>query len=52
MEFKELALILLVVAAGTLFVWSETGRDNALLSAAAVMLGIFAVGGAVAVVAS
>lgn len=52
MNFEELALILLVVAAGTLFAWNETGRDNALLSAAAVMLCIFAVGGAFAVVVS
>ncbi|MEK7247935.1 MAG: hypothetical protein AAB092_05630 [Chloroflexota bacterium] len=51
-SFRELVLILLVVAAGTAFVWNETGRDNALLSAAAIMLGIFAVGGAVAVVFS
>ena len=52
MSFRELALILLVVAIGSAFVWNETGRDNALLSAAAIMLGIFAVGGAVAVVFS
>jgi len=52
MTFRELALILIVVAIGTGFVWNETGRDRALLSAAAVMLGIFAVGGAIAVVAT
>ncbi|HVP05793.1 MAG TPA: hypothetical protein VMT90_08970 [Dehalococcoidia bacterium] len=52
MNFEELALILFAVAAGTLFIWNETGRDNALLSAAAIMIGIFAVGGAFAVVVS
>lgn len=51
MEFRELALILLVVAAGVLFVWFETGRDRALLSVAAVMMAVFAVVGAIAVVA-
>lgn len=49
MEFRELILILLIVAGGVAFVWNETGRDNALLTGAAIMLGIFAVGGAVAV---
>lgn len=49
MSFRELALILFVVAVGAAFAWNETGRDNALLSAAAIMLGIFAIGGAVAV---
>jgi hypothetical protein len=52
MEFRELVLILLIVAGGAVFVWNETGRDNALLSGAAIMLGIFAVGGAVAVAIS
>ncbi len=50
MSFRELILILLVVAAGTAFVWNETGRDRALLSAGAIMLGIFAFFGAFAVV--
>jgi hypothetical protein len=50
MSLRELILILLAVAAGAAFVWNETGRDKALLSAAAIMLGIFALGGAVAVV--
>lgn len=52
MTFRELALILGVVALGSVFVYFETGRDRAILSAAAIMLGIFAVGGAIAVVAS
>lgn len=50
MEIRELILILLIVAAGIAFVWNETGRERALLSGGAIMLGIFAVGGAVAVV--
>jgi hypothetical protein len=48
--FRELLLILIVVAAGVTLLWWETGRDRALLSAAAIMLGIFAVAGAIAVV--
>jgi hypothetical protein len=52
MTFRELALILAVVAIGVAFIWYETGRDRALLSASAIMLGIFAIGGAVAVVVS
>ncbi len=48
--FRELALILVVVAAGVTLLWWETGRDRALLSAAAIMLGIFAVAGAFAVI--
>ena len=52
MDFEELVLILFAVAVGTLFIWNETGRDKALLSAAAVMICIFAVGGAFAVVVS
>jgi hypothetical protein len=52
MEFRELIVILLIVAGGVAFVWNETGRERALLSGAAIMLGIFAVGGAVAVVVS
>jgi hypothetical protein len=52
MSFRELALILVVVALGAVFVYFETGRDRALLAAAGIMLGIFAVGGAIAVVAT
>jgi hypothetical protein len=47
--FRELILILIVVAAGVTLLWWETGRDRALLSAAAIMLGIFAVTGMIAV---
>ncbi len=47
--FRELILILIVVAAGVTLLWWELGRDRALLSAAAIMLGIFAVAGTVAV---
>lgn len=52
MSFRELALILLVVAVGAGFVYLETGRDRAILAAAGIMLVIFAIGGAVAVVAA
>jgi len=47
--FRELILILIVVTAGVTLLWRETGRDRALLSAAAIMLGIFAVVGMIAV---
>ncbi len=47
--FRELILILIVVAAGVMLLWWELGRDRALLSAAAIMLGIFAVAGTIAV---
>jgi hypothetical protein len=47
--FRELIMILIVVAAGVTLVWWELGRDRALLSAAAIMLGIFAVAGTIAV---
>jgi len=50
MDFRELVLILLVVAGGIAFVWNETGRNNALLSAAAITLGVFLVLGTFAVV--
>jgi hypothetical protein len=50
--FEELVVILFVVFLGSAFLWYETGRDEALLSAAIIMLGIFAVAGAVAVVAT
>ncbi|HEY8767529.1 MAG TPA: hypothetical protein VIP09_09795 [Dehalococcoidia bacterium] len=49
MTFRELILILIVVAAGVMLLWWELGRDRALLSAAAIMLGIFAVAGTIAV---
>lgn len=49
MTFRELILILIVVSAGVLLLWWELGRDRALLSAAAIMLGIFAVAGTIAV---
>lgn len=52
MSIRELILILIVVAGGAAFVWNETGRDKPLLSATAIMLGIFAFFGAIAVVAS
>jgi hypothetical protein len=47
--FREFILILIVVAAGVTLLWWETGRERALLSAAAIMLGIFAVAGTIAV---
>jgi hypothetical protein len=47
--FRELILIIIVVAAGVTLLWWETGRDRALLSAGAIMLGIFAVAGTIAV---
>jgi hypothetical protein len=46
---RELLLILIVVAAGVTLVWWETGRDQALLQATVIMLGIFAVAGSIAV---
>jgi hypothetical protein len=52
MTFRELVLILVVVAIGATFLWWETSRDEALISATAIMLGIFAFAGALAVVAS
>jgi hypothetical protein len=52
MTFRELVFILIMVGLGSLFLWWETGRDEALISAAAIMLGIFALAGAIAVVAS
>jgi hypothetical protein len=51
-EFRELFLILLLVGICVTYLWWETGRDEALLSAGAIMLGIFAFAGAVAVVAT
>jgi hypothetical protein len=50
MDFRELILIVLIVAGGVAFVWNETGRNNALLSAAAITLGVFLVLGMVAVI--
>ena len=47
--FRELILILIVVAVGVTLLWWETGRDRALLSAGVIMLGIFAVAGSIAV---
>jgi hypothetical protein len=47
--FRELILIMIVVAAGVALIWWETGRERALLSAAAIMLAIFAVAGTIAV---
>lgn len=52
MTIRELGLILVVVTTGAIFLWWETGRDEALISATAIMLGIFAFAGALAVVAS
>ena len=52
MTFRELVLILIMVAFSAGFLWWETGRSEALLSATAIMLGIFAFAGAIAVVAS
>ncbi len=52
MTFRELVLILVTVAIGCGFLWWETGRNEALLSATAIMLGIFAFAGAITVVAS
>ena len=50
MTFRELLLILIIATAGVGLLWWETGKDRALLSAAAIMLSIFAVAGAIAVV--
>lgn len=50
MDFRELILIVLIVAGGVAFVWNETGRNNALLSAAAITLGVFLVLGMFAVI--
>ena len=50
--FTELVFILIIVAIASAFLWWETGREEALLSAAAIMLGIFAFAGALAVVVS
>lgn len=52
MSTRDLVLILVVVALGSAFLWWETGRDEALISATAIMLGIFAFAGALAVVVS
>lgn len=51
MEIRELFLILLMVGLGSAILWWESGREEALISAAAIMIGIFAVAGAIAVVA-
>jgi hypothetical protein len=50
--FRELFIILFIVGVGATYLWWETGRNEAVLSAAAIMLGIFAAAGAVAVVTS
>jgi hypothetical protein len=50
MTFEELVFILIVVAVGAGFIWWQTERSEALLSATAIMLGIFAFAGAIAVV--
>ena len=46
------AVILGVVLLASVFLWWESGREEAILSAALIMLGIFAVAGAIAVVAT
>ena len=52
MSMRDLGLILVMVAVAATFLWWETGRDEALISATAIMLGIFAFAGALAVVAT
>ena len=52
MELRELLVILVVTALGCLFVWYETGRERAVLTATAVFLVAFALCGAVAVAAT
>lgn len=52
MEIRELVLILIIVALGAGLLWWESDRDEAIVSATAIMLGIFAFAGAVAVVVS
>ena len=52
MTLTELVFILIIVAVASAFLWWETGREEALLSATAIMLGIFAFAGALAVVVS
>lgn len=50
LEFRELLMILIVGLICCVFVWFERGRDPAIATVAAIMLGGFAVLGAFAVV--
>jgi hypothetical protein len=52
MTVLELLAILAAGAAASIITWIESGRDPAIASAAALLLGAFAFGGALATIVS